>query len=238
MNLLELTQAVAFKSRTVPGSGNPAVLTGLTGRLARCLDWTQEAWREIQRRRPDWGWMRDEFSGAALENTETYEASDWSLTRFRSWRVNTAPGQDSGWTIYLTSEGVSDERPLMFCPWETFRARFRRGDPETDYPSVFTIDPRNRVLLGPVPDDDYTIKGEYMLGAQALTIAADVPEMPEDFHELIVFQALILLYESDEAAYLDPRARIRVREMMAQLELTALPPVTWAGTAAGGGPLA
>ena len=231
MNLLQLTQAVAFKSRTVPGSGNPAALTGLTGRLARCLDWTQEAYREIERHRPDWNWMRREFSGAALENTETYEASDWSITRFRSWRFNERG--DSGWTIYLTSEGVSDERPLTYAPWEKFRALYRRGDPDTEYPQVFTIDPRNRVLLAPIPDDDYTVKGEYMLGLQSLTGATDIPEMPETFHELIVYRGLILLSESDEAAYLEPRVRNRAQIMMAQLEANQLPPV-----AIGGGALA
>lgn len=231
MNLLALTQAVAFKSRTVPGSGNPAALTGLTGRLARCLDWTQEAYRKIERRRADWNWMRREFEGAALENTETYEASDWSLTRFRSWRFS-AKG-DSGWTIYLTSEGESDERPLTFCPWERFRALYRRGDPDPGCPQVFTVDPRNRVLLAPIPDDDYTVRGEYMLGLQSLTLAADIPEMPETFHELIVYEALLLLSESDEAAYLEPRVRQRADRMMAELETDQLP-----GVSVGGGPLA
>lgn len=231
MNLLALTQAVAFKSRTVPGSGNPAALTGLTGRLARCLDWTQEAYREIQRHRPDWSWMRREFSGAALENTSTFEFGDWSITRFRSWRYDGRPGRDSGWTVYLTSEGAVDERPLTFCPWETFRALYRRGDPETGYPQVFTIDPRNRVVLAPTPDDDYTVTGEYMLGLQPLTLAADVPEMPETFHELIVYHALIMLSESDEAAYLEPRVRNRAQVMMAELAADQLPAVAVGGTA-------
>jgi hypothetical protein len=231
MNLLQLTQATAFKSRTVPGSGNPAVLTGLTGRLARCLDWTQEAYREIQRHRPDWGWMRYDFTGAALENTGVYEASDWSLTRFRDWRFNATPGADTGWTIYLTSEGAADERPLTYAPWETFRALYRRGDPPTDYPSVFTVDPRGRVMLAPVPDDDYTVTGEYMLGLQSLVLAADIPEMPETFHELIVYKALLLLNESDESAYLEPRVRVRADALMAKLERNALPKITLGGGA-------
>lgn len=232
MNLLELTQAVAFKSRTVPGMNQPATLSGLTGRLARCLDWTLESYRGIQRHRPDWNWMRRSFSGPALANTGTFEASDWSITRFRDWRFNPRPG-DSGWTIYLTSEGVSDERPLIFCPWEDFRARYRRGDPDTDYPQIFTIDPRKQVQLAPVPDDDYTVQGEYMLGLQTLANATDIPEMPEFFHELIVYRALVLLHTSDEAAYLDPRVRGETQIMMGQLEAQQLPTIGY-----GGGPLA
>jgi hypothetical protein len=229
MNLLELTQAVAFQSRTIPGLNQPATLSGLTGRLARCLDWTKQAWREIQRSRPDWGWMRYEFDGAALANVEAFEASDWALTRFSSWRFDATPGCDSGWTIYKDSEGVADERPLLYCPWERFRATYRRGDPDTDYPTVFTVDPRGRVMLAPVPDVDYTVRGEYMRSAQALALATDVPELPADFHEIIVFKALVLLHESDEAAYLDPRARNRADVMMAQLDRNALPQITFGG---------
>lgn len=236
MNLLQLTQSVAFRSRTVPGLGQPAAITGLTGRQARCLDWTKWAWREIQTRRKAWNWMRRDFTGAALNMTQTYEPSDWIASRFGSWVIEDAT--DSGWTIYLDSEGVSDERYLTYCPWEDFRTRIR-GSQEDDYPALVSIDPRKRVWLHPRPDDDYTVKGQYVLAPQELSDATDTPEIDEKWHDLIVLHALVLLHESDEAAFLDPRTRAKAQVMMSELEIAELPSMGMAGSfTAGGGPLA
>lgn len=222
--LLELTQAVAFRSRTVQGQNRPTALSPLSGRLARCLDWTQWAWREIQTHRRGWLWMRREFSGAALSGLQMRTAADFGLTRWRSW-VYDDDGWESGWSVYNTADGVADERPIRFVDWADFRRLHMRGETDTGAPDVFTIDPQGRVMLSPTPDADYTLRGEYMLAPQPLTAATDVPEMPEAFHDLIVLRALVLLNESDEGAYLDPLWRNRAQTMMAELEAEQLPRV-------------
>ena len=223
--LLKLVQSVAFRSRTVPGQNQPPVVTGLTGRLAHCVDWTQWAWREIQTHRPGWLWMRRDFEGDALAGQRFREPGDFGLTRWRSWVYDARPGCDSGWSIYPTAEGPANEGPIRFVGWEVFRNLYLRGEQEPDQPQVFTIDPQGRVAFAPVPDTDYTVRGEYMLSPQVLEEADAVPEMPEVFHDLIVLRALVLLNESDEGAYLDPLWRNRAQVMMAELETDQLPKI-------------
>lgn len=223
MNLLELVQRVAFRSRTVPGQNQPAVVTGLSGRLAHCLDWTQQAWREIQTHRPNWNWMRRDFEGAALAGQRYRSAEDFGLTRWGSWVIDSRPRRDSGWSMYRTIDGPAEEGALIFLPWEAYRRLYLRQDYEVDQPQVFSVDPRGRVAFSPVPDADYTVRGEYVLSPQTLTEPGDTPEMPAMFHDLIVLRALVLLNESDEGAYLDPLWRNRAQTMMAELEASQLP---------------
>lgn len=222
--LLDLVQSVAFRSRTVPGTGRPAVVTGLSGRLAHCLDWTHWAWREIQTHRPNWRWMRREFTGAALAGQRFAAPEDLGLTRFRSWVI--APGDDCGWSLYPTADGPAQEGALRFIEWDVFRRLYLRGEQEPDQPQVFSVDPRGRVAFAPVPDADCTVRGEFMLSPQILSAAGDIPEMPAMFHDLIVLRALVLLNESDEGAYLDPLWRNRAQTMMAELETDQIPVIT------------
>jgi hypothetical protein len=61
------------------------------------------------------------------------------------------------------------------------------------------IDPTNQLVLGPVPNEEYTITGEYQKSPQILAQNDDEPEMPEEFHMLIVYEAL-LTYGFSQAA--------------------------------------
>ena len=58
-------------------------------------------------------------------------------------------------------------------------------------PSCYTVDPLNNFLLGPTPDTDYALRGPYWRSNQTLAADDDEPEMPADYHMLIVWNALI-----------------------------------------------
>jgi len=205
MTFLELCRRVAKESGTIPGSNQPATVTAQTGRLGKVVDWVATAWDDIQRRRADWLWMQDEFSGETLSGIPSYapDGAEIGLTRFAEWRVRRYTGSDSDITIYRTASGVEDERGMLWLPYETFRRQYMRGAASlvTGYPAYVTIEPNRNLRLHPIPDGAYTIKGRYEKSPQTLSEDAHVPEMPSQFHMLIVWEALTrYLAIEDESA--------------------------------------
>jgi hypothetical protein len=152
--------------------------------------WVAEAWNDIQIARRDWFWMNTAFTGPTVASTASYAYTDMTgITRFSQWLFD--PTGDSGFTIYLTATGVTDERMLPFVPWETFRRVYRRAanSTTTGYPSVFSVSPDRKIYLWPIPDAVYTLQGVYKKSPQVLSADADTPEMPTEFHDLIWMRA-------------------------------------------------
>lgn len=230
MNYLELCQMVARESGTISGT-LPTAVTGQTGRLLKVVNWVDIAWRQIQNSRNAWLWMEAEYDAPdslTSAGTNRYTAASWSLSRFAEWITH-----PDTVTIYLQSDGVSDEGPLLELPWNTYRALYERGEQTQDKPVHFSISPANEFCVGPVPDDTYVIRGQYRKSPQELTANTDIPECPARFHEVIAWYALLLLNEHDEAQFNVATAIRRYRALRDDLERDQLPEV-WVSA----GPLA
>lgn len=214
MNYLQLCQRTVRESGTISGDATPSTTVAQSGRLLKVVDWVAEAWKQIQNLHDDWLWMRAEFSGPATIGTPRYTASSWSLTRFSRWILD-----DCSVTIYKTSLGVSDEGALRFIDWQTWRAKYGRGTQTNNRPTEYTISPMGEFCLGPLPDDAYTVRGEYQKSAQALAINADVPELPDDsLHTVIVWKALMLLGDFDEGAWPVARATVKCSDDLRSMQ--------------------
>ncbi|OIR02622.1 hypothetical protein GALL_153360 [mine drainage metagenome] len=169
-----------------------------TGELKRVIDWVADAWSDIQLRYIDWRWMRSRFTVNTVASTDTYaygSVTDSRLNalidRFSRWIILDDRGF-SNITMFLTSSGVAGERYLIYLPWSDFRYIYKRGMQSTitGVPAHFTIDPDNNLVLGPNPNDIYTVRGEYQMSPQVLSLDADVPEMPAQFHDLIMYRTM------------------------------------------------
>jgi hypothetical protein len=220
---LQLCQMVARESGTVSGT-QPVAVTGQTGRLGKIVFWVDEAWRQIQNRRNAWFWMDTEFSGTTTASSPRYTAASFSLSPWAAWIT-----KERTLSIYLTATGVSDESYLMFMPWDTWKQRYDFGTQTNDRPSYYSVSPAGELCFGPIPDDTYTVRGRYRKGAQSLTANGDIPEMPERFHDLIGWEALLLLQEHDEAQIPIAVAMRRRRELTSDLERDQLPPIEIGG---------
>lgn len=224
---LELCQRVASESGTVSGT-NPPGVTGQTGRYAKIVRWTNDAWRSIQNAHGSWRWMRSDFTSTDIASgTRAYSADDLNITRFGEFMLNES-GEDR-YSIYLTATGVSDERPLSYIDYDTFYANFMRGTQTNDYPTRFTITPDNKIALHPIPNASYTIRGPYRKSPQELTANSDEPEMPSRFHHVIADVALEMLGTHDEAAFQFPLWRLRKIRAFTDLERDQLPRIRYAG---------
>lgn len=191
MNYLQLCQR--FRQETGYASSGPSAVTSQSGYHKRVVDWINSAYTEIQNQQ-NWDWLRKEFTLSTTASDESYAYGDCTdvptssaITRFRQWAI-----QDTRNPVqcYLSSSGVGSEYWLTYIDWADFRRIYQIGTEETGAPAHITIDPNQNLVLGPTPDDTYVITGEYWRSAQTLSADSDTPEMPAEYHMLIVFQAM------------------------------------------------
>lgn len=219
MNFLELAQMVRQEAG-VSGTG-PSITTGQTGEMKRIVDWTNNAWRKIQLKKQAWRWMRKSASCQTVIGTGSYPprtSGGFNLARFDRWYSKT-------FRIYTTAIGLSDEQFLVPMKWDDFRDTYLVGTRQTGRPLHYSIGPDEAVYLGPVPSAIFTLVGDYKASVQKLVVNADIPEMPEDFHMLIVWGALMSYgrYEAATEIYAD--AQNNYDEEMVLLENSQLPTV-------------
>lgn len=215
MTFLELCQNLR-REAGISGSG-PSNVTGQTGEMDRIVNWIKQAWNEIQMLRKNWMWMRGDFTFNTTDGDDEYTPADVGIaSRFGCWAYETL-------RIYPTSSGPAGEIELPFLDYVSFLKIYHTGSRPEGMPVCYTIGNDLNILLGPVPDRQYTITGEYWKATQSLAANTDTPEMPADYHMLIVFRALEKygLYES--AGEVIARAKQEQRFYKRTLETNQLP---------------
>lgn len=210
----------------------PGGVTGNTGVLDDVVNWVKNSWKEIQMRHSDWRWMRRRFTFNTVAGTDSYAygsvtdaISSAAITRFGGWWLQ--KNGFSNCTIYLTSAGVGGEGYLIFLEWDDFRRIYRKGTQNNSQPFHISIDPQNNLVLGPKPDGIYTIQGEYQHSPQVLAADADIPEMPTQFHDLIMYRAMEKYGISNGATEVFNRGQLEGNRIMHALELNQLEPTGW-----------
>lgn len=192
MTFLQLVQALRQECG-VSGSG-PATVLSQTGESKRLVDWTNAAWLELQGLHDDWLFLRKTFSFPTTASVGDYTPAAAGLTDFRYWHKETL-------RVYKTALGISDEQWLVEWEYQVFRNtyRFNQQTTQTGRPVVFAVKPMDKALMfGNVPDDVYTVVGEYQALPTEMAADADTPSIPSHLHRVIVYKAMesYALFES------------------------------------------
>lgn len=189
------------------GSG-PTSVVDQTGEMRRVVNWVQSAWRYIQNKRTSWRWMKSQISE---EVTTSSALDEVVIARFARW----VP--DSFW-IYETAQGENNKTPLMPLSFQDFRDMYMIGAPSPSRPVHIAVSPADSILVGPEPQAPFTVVGEYYRSPQELLANTDTPEMPERFHEAILWRALMAAARYDSASEIWADARNNFNDMMTVLE--------------------
>jgi len=185
---LELVNRV--KQETGVAGSDITTVVGLTKEMKRIADWTASAWEDIQNERQDFEFHRKFFTFNTVVGQQVYEAGsglDINLSDFATWR-------NHSFRIYRTVDGTNNEIDLtQWLNYSDFRDYFLFGTLRsvTQRPKDITIDPSDKLVLGFTPDDVYTVVGEYYRSPQILSVDADVPIIPSEFHMIIVYETMI-----------------------------------------------
>jgi hypothetical protein len=216
---LELCAKLTTRSGAIGTA--PTSVVSQTGRQAKCVDWIMNAWELIQNLNPDWTFLREDFTSALTINTTTYTDSAFGITRFGEWlgdRDRYRP-----FTIYDPAIGVADEGEIEEISWELWRTRYDRGVQDAKRPTEYTRAPDKTFRVGAKPDKAYVVRGEYRKTPQVLAANTDEPDMPARFHDIIVWRAIMLIAEHDEAVNALQLAQSKYAEMMAEMQRDLLP---------------
>ncbi len=210
----------------ISGTGPTSVLNQ-TGEYQRVVEWILSADQKVQNLHTNWDFLRNDFSFQTIANTANYTKAAASLLELASWK-------DDTFRCYLTATGVNDQQELDYMPWAHFRYSYALGSMSTQVgrPTVFTVKPDESVTIWPIPNDAYTITGEYFKRAQVMAANASEPLMPRQFQEVIVWRALMLYGAYAGAPEKYSHGQNEYKSMLAALELNQLPAIEFGETLA------
>jgi hypothetical protein len=180
VNFLSLCKEVARQSGISDAA--PSTVVGQTGEQLRVVNWTAEAWREIQRSDlKQWGrywrFMLQPFSATLASAANTFSMDS----------TVDLPMKNSFYA-YKTADGRTEANPLEWCDWEEFRDIYEFTD-DTDIPAVITQKPDLTMKVYPKANDAYTIEYEALIKPVTLAANADEPACLERFQWAIIWLA-------------------------------------------------
>lgn len=198
MNFLQLVRDLARDSGTLAGGVSIPTVVGATGRADKMVNWIVKGWRNLQNDRDDWPWMRREFTGSLVIDQTRYTAAELGIaSRFGQW-IGDRPHFRT-FSLYDPDLGQGDEGPIRQIDYDVWRARYGRGLHDANRPTEWAVSPQGELCVGARPGKAYTISGEYRTSPQILAADTDVPELPEQYHGAIVWEAMKLLGIADES---------------------------------------
>jgi hypothetical protein len=199
----------------IAGTG-PASVSGQTGELGRLVDWIADAYEDIQDKHADWSFLRNDFSFNCVSGTGVYPAS--TVTDLANWKRDSL-------RVYLTT--TDDEQWLEYRSWENFRDIRLMGSSrtQTGRPIEFSIKPDKSLIVWPIPDDTYTINGEFYKVAQVMADDTDEPVF-ERHHMAIVWNALMRYAAYVENPPLYAHAQKEYGRLIGKLEQDRRPCIT------------
>lgn len=230
MNNLGMCQAL--RRETAYASSGPTTVVDQSGMHERGVEWIKNNWIELQNEHL-WRWMRKGFTLTTTADDYEYAYGDCTdvptssaISRFKSWAIKDRKNPPK---IYLSSAGAGTESWLTYIGWHDYQRIFRIGTQSSGYPTYISIDPADNIVLGPTPNDTYVITGEYNRSAQTLSADSDTPEMPSEYHMLIVYMAMEDAGFFDVADEILARSRKKAARLKYQLMQTQLPKMRKAG---------
>ena len=194
---LELVNDLERESGTIAVASRVSDVAAVTGRQIKMVEWVVEAWRLIQLSRADWPWRKREFLANLIVNQSRYTAAELGITKFSGWVKPTL--SYSPYSAYDPAVGASAEQPLMVVPFDQWKTKWARGVHSAMRPCDIAFAYDKKLCVGPKPDKAYKLNLEYFAAAQILAVNADVPDLPEEHHGIIVWRAMMLLGDHDEA---------------------------------------
>ncbi len=206
------------KEAGVSGDG-PTTVLNQTSQLGRLVGWINTAWGDIQRLRDQWKFMQSEFGFDTTASKRDYTAAEAGVSDLSKW-------DKYSFFIFNKTTGETDESELKYLSYEVWRGAFRNqmNVRAEDRPGQFTILNNNSLRLEAVPNDVFTINGEYKRSVQEFTANTDVPtNLPDEFHKIIVWLALQYYASYENAPEVMDEAEVAYDKLLFRLEIDQLP---------------
>jgi hypothetical protein len=179
MNFRELCQDLV-KELGIAGGTGPTTVQNQTGELGNVVRWIRDSNLWIDNLWRDWKYLWSSYSG-------TMQGQSLVIADLREI------DRGSVWLDY----GLSTASNLTWIEWSEMRAIMARPL-SGGRPVHFSVDPSRTLFLDRL-GSGYPIMLEYWRKPTKLTNDTDIPDLPEEYHRLIVCRAGIM-YGNREAA--------------------------------------
>ena len=230
MNFLQITQRLRRKCR-VTGTG-PTTVIGQSEEYARLVDFVNESWMTLQRKRRDWWWMRNSMTFPTVAGQASYtlaqiEATGTGFSDFGNWCRDQ-------FRNYPTATGQAQEMFMNPISHNEWRDIYQYGTNRTteQRPQEFAILPSQGIGLGPTPAVGYTVTGDYFKVPTEMVLDADIPALPSQFHMAIVYGAMMLYGVSESSPEIYDEGNNSLTAIMREIEDHQLPEIEVAGALA------
>lgn len=160
------------------GSG-PTSTTDQIGELKRLVDWLDGAWLELQQM-ARWDWMWEAATVTILADTYVTAGSIPARRYDRRGTFNST-------------------QQVTFIPWETFRLEYPAAQITSGVPLYWSIRPDKAFVVSSKPTANLALSVERWKNPSVMDEDADVPEMPSEHHMAIVWKAMMMYCNFEEA---------------------------------------
>ena len=193
---LNLTKRLARWSGVVMPSKVTSTTSPDTDKIGDLVAFVDQAWLDIQLLENNrWNWMRERsFDDEALTaDTRTLAMSVFTAegTTYRTVVPFIAHDVVPLRYIHLTHPTTSSVHRCEFVNYEMFRGYRDKGSRPTQRPTRYTVRKDGTLEFDPTPDVAYTINCDIILNPSEFSGDNDVPNMPNHFHMLIVWWAMV-----------------------------------------------
>lgn len=213
---------------------------GATGSVGRVCNWINDAWTDIQMEHSDWEWMR---SSSLLGGGVAFQTIDGQA----SYPLGTGPGTvgvdpavfgnwiEDSFRNHTTTAGFMNENYLDPISYDWWRNSYAYGAQRMvrTRPIAIAVGPDLSLCLGPFPNGNYTITGDYYTKAADMLTDTDVPTgLPTEFHMLIVYGTMMKYGQYESAQEVYARGQEEFAGMYSRLQLLRAPHVAFGGSLA------
>lgn len=225
MSILNPTTFLDLVQRSAQECRLANIPTTTIGQVGQALDfclWVNETWKDIQRKRKKWLWMRASLTFPTVAGTTIYTPV-----------ANVESYERHSFRYYNTSVGLASEMPLPYMEYEQWRNTYLYGSLRTvpTVPQVISISPLRALALN-TPLAGYTVLGDYYRAYVGFETDNDVTDLPLGYHMLIVYGVMMKYGASKNAAELYSNGEKEYGKLMAKLEEGWLPEVEGASALA------
>lgn len=171
------------------GTG-PITVLNQVGQMALLVSLVAKADLEVQLLWKDWRFLWASYSFATVANQKSY-----SIANVAGWPTDISVYDPHS---FVLDAETTTEQTLGVMDYQDYRDQ--RFSASKDAPALVVIQPDNGLILTPTPDDIYTVSFDYWKRPAKMTANADVSPIPEQFHDIIVARAKMMLAEAEGAS--------------------------------------
>lgn len=217
MTYLELCQLLVRECGISGADNKPSSVINQSGEMRLVVSWIARADTTIQKLWSDWKFMRN-----------TADITVAASTQFITSTAINFPTDLSHWNrdkTFWANANTIKAREIAFVKWNEYRNNFGNGVIKTTptTPSVITIrDDESLAVFNPC-DKAWSLQAEYFRKPVRMSADNDVSPIPEQFHEIILYQAMMYYADFESATEVKQSAIQQYGMELIKLEAHSLP---------------